>query len=352
MKILKYFTIFSLLAVIAASCEKGIDPISPADMGTDQTAPTLVINYPPEGKVVISNDAIATVTFKLVAVDDHELQSVKISLDGTEIGNLTSFKDYRRAVVNQVYNSLADGDHVLSATATDLTGKTVSAEVHFKKITAPPYEPMDGEVLYLPFDENLLDLISGNEVSAEGTPGYAEGKIGSAYAGAADTYITNPSSIFTGTQFSVAFWYKINADPLRAGIISISPDEGESRSVGFRLFRENNGANQNIGLNFGIGANEAWINPFITVPPDHDWMHIAITISNTKAFVYIDDVVAKEFDMETVLSWTGCTLMSIASGEPNFVYWQHLSDLSLYDDMHFFNKAISADDVHKLFTAK
>ena len=187
MKILKYLFMFSLLMAIAISCDKGIDPITPVAPGDDVTAPVITINYPVTGKIVKSTDTIATITFELLAEDDIELQSVKILLDGTEIGSITSFTDYRRAVIDYEYNSLLDGDHVLTATATDLTGKSMETTVSFKKITAQPYTALEGEVLYLSFDDNFLDNISETEATVVGAPGFAEGKSYSAYKGAADS---------------------------------------------------------------------------------------------------------------------------------------------------------------------
>lgn len=349
MKLLKYIGIPLLLMVMMAACEKGIDPITAVEPGTDESAPTLNITFPVQGKPVTSMDEVATVYFKMLAVDDIEIASVKIELDGTTIGNLTSFKDYRRAEIAFKYESLVDGDHVLTVTVTDLTGKSVSQTMNFKKITVPPYTPMEGEVFYLPFDDNFLNIIAGSEVNVQGGPGFATGKIGSAYAGATDSYITYPSSGIVGSTFSLAFWYKINATPLRAGIIAISP-EGDSRSVGLRLFRENSGANQNIGLNIGIGSTEVWMNPFVVVPADEDWMHIAISISATTATIYVNGTPVKEQVLDAPMDWTGCSSITIASGMPNFVYWEHFSDLSLYDELRFFNKALTQEEVTHIYT--
>ncbi|MBK7172450.1 MAG: LamG domain-containing protein [Bacteroidales bacterium] len=351
MKILKYFGIPLLLMVMMAACEKGIDPINAVAPGTDETAPTLNITFPVQGKPVTSMDEVATVYFKMLAVDDIEIGSVKIELDGTTIGNLTSFKDYRRADISFKYETLVDGDHVLIVTVTDLTGKTISKTMNFKKITVPPYTPMAGEVFYMPFDDNFLNIISGSEVPVTGAPGFAEGKKGSAYAGATDSYITYPTSGIVGSTFSLAFWYKINATPLRAGMISISPI-GDSRNTGLRLFRENNGDNQNIGLNIGIGTTEVWMNPITTVPANQDWMHIAISISEANASIYVNGSVVLEQALDAPIDWTGCSSITIGSGMPNFVYWEHFSDLSLYDELKFFTKAISAEEVTTIYTMK
>jgi len=354
MKVIKYLMIISLLTVFAVACEKGLDPINAVDPGTDEAAPELVINYPVDGKNVLSPDSSATITIEFVATDDFELKSVIIQLDGEEIANLSSFLDYRRANIEYNYHNMLDGDHVITVTASDFTDKSTTQTVSFKKITVPPYEALDGEVLYLSFDGAYLDRITGNAIPVVGAPGYGEGVLGDAYAGATDSYLTYPTEGIVGDEFSVAFWYKLDPEPARGGIIAISRPYEEyndtTRFKGFRMLRENAGANQNIGINFGIGAAEVWMNPFITIEPTGEWMHIAVSISATTATIYVDgEVVMENLALAAPINWKECTSMSIASGEPNFSYWDHFSDLSLYDEMHIFKRAITAEEVQSFY---
>jgi hypothetical protein len=342
-----------MITLLSISCQKGLDPIISVPAKEDRLAPVVEITFPSEGKIVRSTDSVATITFKAVASDDIELKTVTLQLDGAEIAFYSSFIDYRREAVSFDY-PLGDGSHTLTVTAADLTDKSTTQTVTFKKVTVPAYTALDHEVLYFSFDGSNIDLISGNEAATVGTPGYAAGKIGDAYAGATDSYLTYPADLITASpEFSVAFWYKINATPLRAGVMAISEPTDPAaadRTKGFRFLRENNGSNQNIGINFGIGTTEVWMNPFITVPPDRDWMHIAVSISSTFATVYVDGVVVDTTSLVSGIDWTGCTSMTIASGAPNFVYWEHFSDLSLYDEMHVFTRAITEAEVQTFFT--
>jgi hypothetical protein len=355
MKILKYIFIFSVIAILAGACEGYIDDITPVNPKADQSIPTVVINFPTEGKIVRSPDELSSIVFEAVAVDDIELKYVTLLLDGTEIVSYTSFMDYRRLVVAYSYSSLNDGDHTLTVNVADLTDKTATTSVNFRKVTVPPYTPLDGEKAYFSFDGMYLDVISGTEPTIVGSPGLAEGKSIDAYAGATDAYLEFPSAGVVGDEFSLCFWYKINAVPDRAGIVSISPPfDGvtQDRTLGFRLFREISGGNQNIGLNIGIGTTEVWMNPFINVPPDQDWMHIAISISTTHVSIYVNGASVNETDIAGKISWTNCSSISIGSGEPNFIYWEHFSDLSLYDEMHFFARAITAAEVQTFYAIK
>ena len=352
MKSLKYLIICTLITVLAVSCRKGLDPINTISPGPDLLPPVVVIVNPTDGKVVRSPDSLVSFTFKLDASDDIQLKSVTLTLDGAELITYTSFKDYRRAAIEYVFPTLADGNHVFTVKAIDMTDKSDTKTANFRKITVPIYVPMANEVIYFPFDGSYLDLISGSEAGVVGTPGFATGRLGDAYAGAVDSYLTYPSTGFATPEFSVAFWYKLNPVPARGGMISVSPDTADRR-FGLRVFREPNGTTkQNFGLNFGIGTEEVWMNPFITVQNDTatSWIHFAISLSQYKTLIYVNGKVVLEKDScKAPISWTGCPSMSIGSGAPNFVYWEHFYDLSDYDEMHFFTRAITNEEVLKLY---
>jgi len=355
MKILKYLIVASLLMVLAISCNKGIDPISSVAPGPDTAAPAVLITYPLDGIPISMPDSIVTVTFKFEASDDIELKKVSLQLDGAEIATFTSFIDYRRAVLTFDYNNLANGNHSLTVVATDMSDKTATLTRDFKKV--PPYVPMAGEVFYLPFDGDYTEMINFTSATKVGSPGFATGKVGQAYAGATDSYLQFPAAPLMNGEFSTSFWYKLNPDPLRGGILSISPPGTGNplvytRNYGFRLARENNGTKQNIFVNFGIDTTEVWMNPFITVTPSDNWMHIAVSISGTHASIYVDDVLVKETDIIAPIDWKDCTSLSIGSGMPNFAYWEHFSDLSMMDELRFFNKALTADEVHQIYIMK
>jgi hypothetical protein len=340
--------------MLAVSCEKGLDPIIASDPKPDASDPTLAINYPVEGKPFVSPDEIASMTIKLVATDDIELKSVILTLNGAEIASFTEFKDYRRLDLQYDYD-LASGDYTLDVTVTDMTGKSVSGSVNFRKITAPTYTPLDGEVAYFPLDGYYLDLISGNAATPVGTPGFAEGKVNDAYLGATEAYLTYPSAGVAGNNLSAVFWYKLNPDPGRAGIFMISHPaaNAEDRFKGLRFARELDGAgpNQKFWMNIGNGTVDTWI-----VPPSFEvtgeWMHIAITVSETHVIIYINGEIAAEADYEGPIDWTDCPSISLMSGQPNVIYWEHFSDLSMLDELHLFNRAITADEVLALFSVK
>lgn len=350
MKVLKYFLSICLATIVVAGCEPELDPITQVNPGSDTEDPTLEINYPVAGKVVRVTQDQTFVNLTVTATDDIELKSVIFILDSVPVDTAKNFKDYRRAIVSYKAENLADGNHSLSVIATDLTGKTVTKFMEFTKVTATPYTPLDGEKIFFAFEDNLKNQITGTDATAVGSPGFTSGKIGDAYAGKADSYITYPAiDLTSSSEFAVAFWYKINANPKRGGIISMSAEGDNNRTSGFRMAHEDSGTQQNLFVNYGIDSTEVWMNPFVKISTTEDWIHIAVSITDTLATVYVNGEVSLTTVVTHGIDWTGVTSITIGSGEPNFVYWLHFSDQSLIDEMHFFNRALTVDEVQMLY---
>ncbi|RED96177.1 LamG-like jellyroll fold domain-containing protein [Marinoscillum furvescens] len=354
MKTIYKITFMAVAALFAFSCEQGIDPITPMEPGADEAAPTVTINYPQEGTKIKVNEAVTSINIKFEVEDDIEIASISVNLDGTEISSYNEFKDYRRVQEEYLYEELNDGSHVLTITATDIEGKSTSESVNFEK--EPAYVPMyDGEVFYMPFDGDNIELVSITQPTVVGNPGFAGEGIqgGNAYAGAEGSYLTFPTEGLQGSEFSAAFWVKVNATPDRAGVLvmgpedSANPDNQNVRTSGFRLFRENAGGMQRFKLNVGTGESDSWFDGGAAAdvdPSADEWTHIAFTIGASKATVYIDGVVAKEGEFAGV-DWTGCDVLSIMSGAPRFTGWGHLSDQSFMDELRIFNKELSAQEI-------
>src|SRR5690554_4153149 len=187
-----YLTIIALLTATFTACNDGIDDISPVDTGPDETAPMVTINYPAEGAQIMVTEAVTPITIRFEVEDDIQISEVKVTLDGTEIASYDTFKDYRRFVGSLLYEELTNGAHTLIVSAKDLEGKTTSATVNFMKV--PPYEAKyEGEVFYMAFNGDYMELISQTDATVVGEPGFsANGISGQAYAGATDAYLTFP----------------------------------------------------------------------------------------------------------------------------------------------------------------
>ena len=354
-----YLGTICFLLVLGFGCNDGIDPITPVSPGTDQGAPVVDIKFPVEGTKLMVLEVVASIDIKFEVTDDIEIVSVKVQLDGAEIASYGSndFKDYRRFLEEFTYDNITNGVHVLTVTATDLAGQSTTATVNFEK--EKPYDPKYvGEILYMPFDRDFIDLVSITRPTVVGSPGFAGTSVVGldAYAGAADSYLTFPTDGLLGEEFSAVFWMQVNSSPDRAGILVIgppdaaNPDAQNNRNNGFRFFRENAGGMQRFKLNAGRGDGNDWFDGGAAAdvaPNTGDWVHFAFTISNTKNIVYINGEVVKEGDFVGV-DWTGCDILSIMSGAPRFTGWNHRSDQSFMDELRLFNRILPQSEIRDI----
>ncbi|SHG21599.1 LamG-like jellyroll fold domain-containing protein [Flagellimonas flava] len=355
----------SLLAILLFySCDQGIDGLTQVDPGADASAPQVTINYPLEGTTIKVLEAVTSITVDFEVTDDIEVASIQASIDGNQIAAMSDFLDYRRVLVDNVtYDNLADGNHTFNVSATDLDGKNTSVTVNFVK--EPAYVPLyAGEVLYMPFDGDYFDLVGLRPANQVGSPGFnGEGFVGlDSYAGASNSHLELASEGMLSDEFSAVFWYKVNADPDRAGVLVIGPPDTENagfpetqnlRTNGFRFFRENAGGEQRFKLNVGTGAGEAWFDggDAADLPADAGWSHMAFTISQSRATVYINGEIVSQGDFAGV-DWTNCDLVSIMSGAPRFTGWGHLSDLSNMDELRMFNRELSQNEIQSIMATE
>lgn len=361
MKILKNICLGILAIVFTISCNDGIDSITQVDPGADETAPVIKVTYPLEGTKIQVLDIVTSINIKFEVIDDIEIGNIVVTVDDTEIMTYSNFKDYRRSVNELPFNNVTNGDHVLKIVATDLEGKTTTKTINFMKVS--PYTvKYDGEIFYMPFDGDYLDLVSLKGATVVGSPSFAGQSLKglNAYAGATDSYLTFPTDQFKNNELSAVFWVKINAIPDRAGILVMGPEDTanptaqNNRKNGFRFFRENAGGKQRFKLNVGNGTADTWIDGGIAadVDPTIDkWVSMAFTISGSSATVYIDGQLVKQSTI-TGIDWTGCDVLSIMSGAPRFSGWNHKSDLSFMDELRIFNKALSQTEIQNIITGE
>lgn len=361
MKAIKNIFSGIVLLLFLSGCDQGIDGITQVTPGADLSAPMVKINYPTQGTKIKVLEAVTSITIDFEVTDDIEVASVSVALNGVGIGNFSDFKDYRRVLINDfVYNQITDGSHELTVTGVDIEGKSTSVSVNFEK--EPAYTPLyAGEIFYMPFDGDYTELVSISAGARVGTPGFSgTGFVGTnSYDGSTDSYVTFPAQGLLGAEFSAAFWYKLDADPDRAGILVIgppdlaNPNNQNNRTSGFRFFRENAGGNQRFKLNVGTGAGESWFDggEAADVAPGSDWTHMAFTIGATQATVYINGEIVSQGNFAGV-NWTNCDLVSIMSGAPRFTEWGHLSDKSSMDELRFFNRVLSQDEIQGIIATE
>lgn len=347
MKLIKNIFFVAAAAMLAVSCEQGIDPITAVAPGSDASSPVVTVKLPTENYEIKMGELVSPVKIDFEVTDDIELGNVAVKFDGVDIKTYSSidYKDYRRLIDTLVYDNVTMGNHTISIVAADLAGKSTTKTIAISKV--PPYSPKyDGEVFYMPFEGDYMEMISFKAATVTGTPGFADDGLQNtkAFKGAADSYITYPFSSFKGSEFTVGLWVNLNASPDRAGIITVgaTPD---NRNNGFRLFREGSATEQRIKLNVGIGTGEVWNDGDVVNPKTGDWVHVAITVTATENTIYINGTPVRTSVMASPINWDGCSNMEIGSGGPTFSYWNHKSDLSKYDEMRIFNRALTTEEI-------
>ena len=340
-----------LMGLLVVSCNEGIDPITAVDAGVDETAPQVTITYPTEGVELMPFEEETSINIEFKVTDDIEVANITVSMDGAKIAAFSSFKDYRIVSEEVTYEGLGNGEHTVTVSATDIEGKTTTQEVNFAKL-APYSAQFDGEVLYMPFNADYMDFISFQEATEVGSPGFAgDAFLGAdAFQGAEDSYLTFPMDDLKSTEFSAAFWYKVNPTPDRAGILVVG-DNADDRNQGFRLFREGDANEQRIKVNVGTGAAESWNDGGVIDVAAGEWVHIALSISQTQSTIYFNGVEMLSADLPAPIDWTGCQELVIGSGGPTFDYWGHGYDASQMDELRIFDKALSQSDVQIMMNA-
>lgn len=221
----------------------------------------------------------------------------------------------------------------------------------------PPPLGADGQMFYLSFDTDYEEYQSLTEAIKVGNPTLVDGKKGKAYAGAKESYLTFGTANMAAplkSEMTFGFWYKINGNPDKAGLLVISPitegkpaNQQNNRTSGFRIFREAVSGKQRIKANIGNGGGDIWLDGGAKAdldPATAGWKYITLVLTEGKASLYIDAVEVASGNLSKV-SWTGCDMISIGSGAPRFTEWGHLSDNSLIDELRFYNKALSVAEI-------
>ncbi len=358
MKILKYIFTAALMAAFITACDEGIDPITYVAPGPDEAAPVVNITYPNEGTLIRVKEDVTPLDITFTVTDDIEIENISLNLDGSEIAAFNDFKDYRRALGAYEYEELGNGEHTLTLIATDLSGKETTQSVNFEKVE--PYKPVyDGEIFYMPFNGDYMELVSTTLPTVVGSPGFAPGQVEGAYKGAADAYLTFPTAGLLNTEFSATFWYNVNAAPDRAGILVIGPPDPNNPSLmnnrtnGFRFFREGSATAQTFKLNVGNGTADSWFDGGAAAtldPATAGWAHMAFTISSTEVVVYINGTIVSQGAL-TGVGWNETDILSIASGAPRFTEWGHLSDQSMIDELRLYSKALTQTEIQAIMAA-
>ncbi len=339
---IKYLGILAFLFLIASCEREGIDPITPVEAGDDSEHPVVIVNAPVEGAVINEATELSSININIRVEDDIELQEIVVQVNGQQVATFTEFTDYRIALKTVSHGGLTFGEHTVTVTATDIEGNTTTETRNFSK--EPPYTPLfEDEIFYMPFEGNFMDLLSLTTLDQVGTPGFSNDSFEgtSAFNGATDAYL----SILLpelGNEFTAAFWYKVDANPTRAGILTATDDADLNQ--GFRLFREGNATEQRIKLNVGTGMGSSWNDGGILDVTSGEWVHVAFTVTPSGTVIYLNGESVNPGTMSGDIDWTGVNNLVIGSGL-NFNGWGHNSDRSLIDELRLFDSALTEQEI-------
>ena len=372
----KIYILLVVIGFVFSGCDKGyIDPITPVDPGEDTESPEVEIESPNQLVTIPFTEEEASVNLEFTVSDDIELQTVNVSLDGTEIASVSEFVDYRVFIETLRTESLSLGEHVLEITATDINGKTTN-EVYNFEITNE-YIPLDGEVFYMPFEgESFLELISGNTATASGDVSFVEGAEFDAahFDGSAQSYLLfEPSDDITGaTSFSVSFWSNVefvdeDDDGGIDGVIGLVNLSNINNFWGnIDIFIEN-GSGPVEGADMRIHVtnddSETWITNANDVQGVFDsWAHHVVTYSNAdKEFKYYingDLIVTTPASWEDDLNFTNSGPMVMGTvqfqTDPSLTSAADNQDWAGYltgelDEIRIFNKALGQVEIVDLY---
>ncbi|WP_081211930.1 LamG-like jellyroll fold domain-containing protein [Salegentibacter sediminis] len=292
----------------------------------------IALSFSPAGTVIY---------FDGVAVGSTELTNAQFDWTGVEdlvVGSGLNFSGWGHNSDTSLIDELRLFNRALSA-------EEIAAMVDDAAVT-----------LYMPFEGDYKDQVSNREVVVEGEPGLTEEAAAgtNAYAGAENAYLTLPTEGLQNEEFSATFWYKFDGSTENAGLIAISPEDTENpdaqnlRTSGLRFFRELRDGVPVLKLNVGTGAGESWNDGGAIGPYEGEWVHVAFTISSAQneTIVYIDGKPVNNNNLGgNSISWTGADLLSVMSGAPRFTGWGHLSDKSSMDELRFYNKALTQEEI-------
>lgn len=239
-----------LLAMFSCK-DQFIDDVKHAPQGDDTAPPAVTINYPFEGALIRVVEDVAPININVSTSDDVEIESVKITLDGNELTEITDFIDYRKSNNVYTYSTLDNGDHTVTVTATDLSGKTTTKTVNFKK--AEPYTPKyPGEIIYLPFDGDYLDLITLHAATPSGTQTFVNGPDGGkavSMSASSMGYILFPGdTLAEQDEFSISFF-------VNAHFVDSNTDGGIDGILGLVNLSNTTGFWGNIDMFIENGSN-------------------------------------------------------------------------------------------------
>lgn len=210
-------------------------------------------------------------------------------------------------------------------------------------------------ISYMPFDENITELIKGNATSSVGTVSYVPGYFGSA-VNLADGHVVM-SNFRPGTEsFTISMWMKTPAACLESTVLSNKAKGAKLTGIDFSLVRDTSaGWHQgkfNLGYNNTDTTDTAYDIQKTYLPTDYmyGWTHVLLivdreagTFSTVYDFGALNTCSINEDYKDASLTAYGLYIGKDANNNPNYPK----IDLSI-DEFMIFDGALTRNEINDL----
>lgn len=372
----KIFLGLSFLTVIIFSgCDQSfIDDITSVDPGPDLDAPTIELSSIDDPLTIPFTDMETDVEITLEVVDDIELSTVVIMVDGSSFASFDEFTDFRRFSENFILESLSIGGHNVSIMATDLTGKSSELGVDFS--ISNEYVPRENEIFYIPFEGGLImNLVDNSPGEGFGNPTFVQGAARDAIEldAANSTYITFPENdgLRNLQSFTVSYWTYVDfvdedENGNHDGVVGFVNLANTTRFWGnINTYMDNSSLTEGADMRIQITNGES--DQFVTGLPRqmdifNQWSHHVVTYNDSDKSIkyYINGVeiadVAAGWDTSFAFQDVGQLVLGCLHFQTNpsstsatgAQPWASYLTGEL-DEIRIFNVALSSGDVTALF---
>lgn len=241
----------------------------------------------------------------------------------------TSYVDNTTMPGQKYYYAIQAVDESLN---TSLQSKAVSAEVTNE----------NDMIAHLQFEGNTRDSsINLNHSAAAGSLSFTDGKIGSKAAqfNGSDVYLKLPSTIADHSEMTISAW------------VYCLPAQGNQHIFDFGFDTEHsvylcpNTSLINGKLRFMMKNGDVEESLQTTRLPFNEWKHVAITLGEGSARMYVDGELVDESDEFTMSPMDAITVVNYLGRSQNNEHPLFKGNL---DDFIVFNYALSAEEIMKL----
>ena len=205
-------------------------------------------------------------------------------------------------------------------------------------------------VSWWPGESNPKDIQDGNDGTLQGGAGFANGKVGQAFnLDGVDDFVQIPHSntLNPSGPFSVDVWIRANSTQSSAQSLIVDKSHGFADGTGWAMQTNANGT---VAFFYGTGLGGSDFHGVDTLTSvlDNQWHHLAGVFTGTEFRIYMDGVLQNTLAFNAPISNNTRAVNIGASwggGTPTRFF------RGLIDEVEYFNRALSPDEVLGIFKA-